>query len=150
MLLERLLDTSANSTVGSNSTFDPENVNLVTADPTAVICYLTLGQNQYSGGLGVRISALFVILIVSTAATFFPVLAATKPSLRIPVYVYLFARFFGAGVIVATAFIQYVFFSIISPSRSCIPSLLVLMPCPLTQAPVSSTPRTAKSAPRPA
>jgi solute carrier family 39 (zinc transporter), member 1/2/3 len=128
MLLERLLDTSANSTVGSNSTFDPENVNLVTADPTAVICYLTLGQNQYSGGLGARISALFVILIVSTAATFFPVLAATKPSLRIPVYVYLFARFFGAGVIVATAFIQYVFFSPSSRHPTPVPSLLLLMP----------------------
>ena len=118
-LVERLIDTSANATVGSNSTFDPQNVDLDTADPTAITCYLTLGQNQYSGGLGARISALFVILIVSTAATFFPVLAAKVPMLRIPVYVYLFARYFGAGVIVATAFIQYVFFSIISPSRSC-------------------------------
>jgi hypothetical protein len=112
MIHRRLLDTSENSTVGSNSTFDPQNVNLDTADPTAVTCYLTLGQNQYSGGLGARISALFVILIVSTAATFFPVLASKMPRLRIPLYVYMFARYFGAGVIIATAFVQYVFFSI--------------------------------------
>lgn len=55
---------------------------------------------------GVRISALFVILVVSTSLTFFPVLAARVRWCRIPLYVYLFARYFGAGVIVATAFIQ--------------------------------------------
>src|SRR5271156_6604464 len=92
----------------SNSTFDPNNVNLDAADPTEITCYLGLGQNAYSGQLGARISALFVILIVSSAATFFPVLAARLPRLRIPIYVYLFARYFGAGIIVATAFIQYV------------------------------------------
>jgi zinc transporter 1/2/3 len=92
----------------SNSTFDPNNVDLDTADPTEIACYLGLGQNEYNGGLGARISALFVILIVSTAATFFPVLAARLPKLRIPIYVYLFARYFGAGVIIATAFIQCV------------------------------------------
>jgi solute carrier family 39 (zinc transporter), member 1/2/3 len=100
----------------SNSTFDPQNVDLDTADPTAITCYLTLGQNEYNWALGARISALFVILIVSTAATFFPVLAARMPKLRIPIYVYLFARYFGAGVIIATAFIQYVLFSFSSTS----------------------------------
>ena len=89
-----------------DSTFDPNNVNLDVADPVDVICYLTLGQNEYNGQLGARISALFVILVVSTAATFFPVIAARIPKLRIPIYVYLFARYFGAGVIIATAFIQ--------------------------------------------
>lgn len=90
----------------SNSTFDPNNVDLDTADPTDVTCYLSLGSNEYNGQLGARVSALFVILILSTVATFFPVLAARLPRLRIPIYVYLFARYFGAGVIIATAFIQ--------------------------------------------
>ena len=36
----------------------------------------------------------------------FPVVAKRVPRLRIPLYVYLFARYFGAGVIVATAFIH--------------------------------------------
>jgi zinc transporter 1/2/3 len=49
---------------------------------------------------------LFVILIVSSVGTFFPVLAVKVPRFKIPLYVYLFARYFGAGVIVATAFIQ--------------------------------------------
>jgi zinc transporter 1/2/3 len=86
--------------------FDPSNVDLDTVDPTAVICYMQAGKNEYNGQLGARISALFVILIVSTAATFFPVVAARIRWVRINIYVYLFARYFGAGVIIATAFIQ--------------------------------------------
>jgi zinc transporter 1/2/3 len=89
-----------------SSGFDPSNVDLSTADPKDVICALTLGQNQYDGRLGVRVSALFVILIASSACTFFPVVAARVRWARINIYVYLFARYFGAGVIIATAFIQ--------------------------------------------
>lgn len=88
--------------------FDPQNVNLSIADPTAVICALAESGNEYNGSLGARISAIFVIGLVSSAATFFPVLAARVRWLRINIYVYLFARYFGAGVIIATAFIQYV------------------------------------------
>lgn len=90
-----------------SSAFDPTDVNLTTADPKDVICYILAGVNEYNGHLGARISALFVILVVSTAATFFPVIAVRVPWLRINIYVYLFARYFGAGVIIATAFIQY-------------------------------------------
>ncbi|THW72530.1 ZIP zinc/iron transport family [Aureobasidium pullulans] len=86
--------------------FNPELVNLTTADPTQVICALNASGNDYDGRLGARISALFVILIVSTAVTFFPVAAKRVRWLKIPLYVYLFARYFGAGVIVATAFIH--------------------------------------------
>jgi hypothetical protein len=93
-----------------SSDFDPTNVDLSTADPAAVVCYLNAGGNEYNGRLGARISALFVILIVSSAATFFPVIAARVRWVRINIYVYLFARYFGAGVIIATAFIQYVLF----------------------------------------
>ncbi|MCJ1482078.1 high-affinity Zn(2+) transporter zrt1 [Schaereria dolodes] len=90
----------------SSITFDANNVDLDTADPTQVICYLANSGNDYDGRLGARISALFVILIVSTAVTFFPVVAKRVRWLKIPLYVYLFARYFGAGVIVATAFIH--------------------------------------------
>jgi solute carrier family 39 (zinc transporter), member 1/2/3 len=86
--------------------FNPADVNLDTADPTQIICYIFAGKNEYNGRLGARISALFVILIVSSAATFFPVVAARVSWVRINIYVYLFARYFGAGVIIATAFIQ--------------------------------------------
>lgn len=88
------------------SDFDPHNVDLDTIDPVQITCYLNSEGNEYDGRLGARISAIFVILIVSSAATFFPVLAKRAPRLRIPLYVYLFAKYFGAGVIVATAFIH--------------------------------------------
>ncbi|KAB8271081.1 Zinc/iron permease [Aspergillus minisclerotigenes] len=86
--------------------FDPNNVDLDTADPAEIICYLNASENDYDGRLGARISAIFVILIISTTVTFFPVLAKRVPRLHVPLYVYLFARYFGAGVIVATAFIH--------------------------------------------
>ena len=88
------------------STFDPTSVNLDTTDLSQIICYLTDQANNYDGHLGARVSALFVILTVSTACTFFPVVARRVRWLKIPLYVYLFARYFGAGVIVATAFIH--------------------------------------------
>ncbi|KAL6230676.1 hypothetical protein BDW75DRAFT_248455 [Aspergillus navahoensis] len=86
--------------------FNPNSVDLDTADPREVICYMNAGENDYDGRLGARISAIFVIFIVSTAVTLFPMLAKRIPRLHIPHYVYLFARYFGAGVIIATAFIH--------------------------------------------
>ncbi|KAL7903047.1 Zinc/iron permease [Trichoderma sp. SZMC 28014] len=90
----------------ADTDFNPQSVDLDTADQRDIICYLNRGGNEYNGRLGVRISALFVIMTVSTAVTFFPVLATRVRRLRIPLYVYLFARYFGAGVIIATAFIH--------------------------------------------
>lgn len=90
----------------SSTDFDPANVDLSTASETDIVCYFALSGNDYNGRLGARISALFVILIVSTCVTFFPVVAKRVKWLKVPLYVYLFARYFGAGVIVATAFIH--------------------------------------------
>ncbi|KIX07661.1 uncharacterized protein Z518_02314 [Rhinocladiella mackenziei CBS 650.93] len=87
-------------------TFNPNNVDLNTADPRDVICAINFSGNDYNGQLGARISAIFVILVVSTGTTFFPVIAKRVPRLHIPLYVYLFVRYFGSGVIVATAFIH--------------------------------------------
>ncbi|KAI4943637.1 hypothetical protein J4E91_009274 [Alternaria rosae] len=86
--------------------FDPSNVDLTTADKTQVICYFTVSENEYNGLLGARISSIFVIGFVSTLVTYFPVIARRKPSWKIPLGLYTFARFFGSGVIVATAFIH--------------------------------------------
>jgi zinc transporter 1/2/3 len=85
---------------------DGTNVDLNTADPAAVVCYINHATNEYNGQLGARISSVFVILVLSTVVTFFPVMATRTTRFKIPLYVYLFARYFGAGVIVATAFIQ--------------------------------------------
>ena len=91
-----------------SAAFDPTHVDLTDPDldPAAVVCFLQAGSPDFSGGIGVRISAIFVVLIVSSVVTFFPVTATRSTRFKIPLYVYLFARYFGAGVIVATAFIQ--------------------------------------------
>ncbi|KAK3312538.1 Zinc/iron permease [Apodospora peruviana] len=94
------------STTSVDGGFDPTNVNLTEADPRDIICYLNAGGNDYDGRVGLRISALFVILITSSATTLFPVLATQVRKFCVPLYVYLFARYFGAGVIIATAFIH--------------------------------------------
>ncbi|OJJ64227.1 hypothetical protein ASPSYDRAFT_38911 [Aspergillus sydowii CBS 593.65] len=86
--------------------FNPENVNLSTASKEDVLCYFALSENDYNGHIGARISSIFVILFVSSAFTVFPVLAKRFPSWKIPFGVYLFARYFGTGVIVATAFVH--------------------------------------------
>ncbi|KAI5210906.1 hypothetical protein AUEXF2481DRAFT_68383 [Aureobasidium subglaciale EXF-2481] len=86
--------------------FDPSNVNLNTASARDIICYLQLGENEYNGHLPARISAIFVMFFVSTLGTAFPYLGKRMPKLRIPHSVYLFARYFGSGVIISTAFIH--------------------------------------------
>ena len=85
---------------------DPTCVNLDTAPARDVACYILSSPNDYDGDLGARISSVFVILFVSSAVTYFPVLATRVKRLHIPLYVYLFARYFGTGVIIATGFIQ--------------------------------------------
>lgn len=61
---------------------DPYNVNLSSADPRAVTCYILRASNDYNGQLGARISAIFVIMVVSTAVTFFPVLVSILSSAK--------------------------------------------------------------------
>ncbi|KAJ4294154.1 hypothetical protein N0V90_007844 [Kalmusia sp. IMI 367209] len=91
-----------------SSDFDPNKVNLTSPDfdLRQVICYINGEGNEYDGHLAARISSIFVIFAVSTVVTFFPVVAKRMPKLRIPTTAYQFARFFGAGVIIATAFVH--------------------------------------------
>ncbi|QLG72912.1 hypothetical protein HG535_0D06210 [Zygotorulaspora mrakii] len=71
-----------------------------------VIQGVYFGGNDYNGWLGARISSIFVILFVSTACTLFPVVSKRVKWLKVHKYVYQFARNFGTGVIVATAYIH--------------------------------------------
>lgn len=72
------------------------------------VCYINgaFDGNDYNGSLGARISSIFVIMVISTFVTIFPLLAIRFKRLKIPLYGYLFARYFGTGVIVATAFVH--------------------------------------------
>ncbi|KAF4610702.1 hypothetical protein D9613_006917 [Agrocybe pediades] len=53
-----------------------------------------------------RIVAIFVILIGSSAGALFPILARRSKWLHVPKSVFDFAKYFGSGVIIATAFIH--------------------------------------------
>lgn len=91
--------------------WSPENVTIADDSVSDAWKYCTLqgvyfGGNEYNGSLGARISSIFVILAASTALTLFPLICKQVSWLRIHKYVYLFARSFGTGVILATAFIH--------------------------------------------
>ncbi|TID19217.1 hypothetical protein CANINC_003787 [Pichia inconspicua] len=60
---------------------------------------------DFSGDIGARIGAIFVIGIVSTFVTVFPLLSQ-KYKWKLSIWFYLFAKYFGAGVILATAFVH--------------------------------------------
>lgn len=64
------------------------------------------GGNEYDGRLGVRISAIFVILVGSLWGAWFPVFAKRRPGLKVPEVAFFIAKYFGSGVIIATAFIH--------------------------------------------
>ncbi|KAK9447917.1 Zinc/iron permease [Limtongia smithiae] len=91
--------------------YDPNviTVNSTEVDDSWKICVLEgvyFGANDYSGDMGARISSVFVILVVSTCFTMFPLVARNVQSLKVPVMAYQVARNFGTGVIVATAFVH--------------------------------------------
>jgi zinc transporter 1/2/3 len=62
--------------------------------------------DKYDGRLGIRISAIFVILVGSFLGAWFPVFAARHKGVGVPEWAFFVAKYFGSGVIVATAFIH--------------------------------------------
>ncbi|EST09726.1 Zinc/iron permease [Kalmanozyma brasiliensis GHG001] len=66
-----------------------------------------------TGSTGLRIGAIFIIWATSTAMTLFPVLTRRVPRLHINKEAFDFAKYFGSGVIIATAFIH-----LLSPAAS--------------------------------
>ncbi|KAF2161691.1 hypothetical protein M409DRAFT_58778 [Zasmidium cellare ATCC 36951] len=66
--------------------------------------------NKFDGRIGLRISSIFVILVGSALGAIVPVYAArsrgTSKDLKVPEQVFFVARYFGSGVILATALIH--------------------------------------------
>lgn len=93
-----------------------------TADAAASSSPACESDNDYNGRMGVRISAIFVILVGSMAGecnswfylftvnifagAMFPVFARRRTNNRILDLAFFFAKYFGSGVIIATAFIH--------------------------------------------
>ncbi|EGW33409.1 uncharacterized protein SPAPADRAFT_60768 [Spathaspora passalidarum NRRL Y-27907] len=64
-------------------------------------------DNDYDGAnFGARISSIFVILATSAFGCLFPLLSSRYSFLRLPPWCFVIAKYFGSGVIVATAFIH--------------------------------------------
>lgn len=77
------------------------------ADPSdsgdAVSCDPGGGADTY---FGLRVASVFIILVASSSGALFPVIARRTKWMRIPKSVFEFAKYFGSGVIIATAFIH--------------------------------------------
>lgn len=64
-------------------------------------------DNEYNGEhYAARISSVFVVLVASAFGSFFPVLSSRYSFIRMPPVCFFIAKFFGSGVIIATAFIH--------------------------------------------
>ncbi|CAH6721069.1 zinc-regulated transporter 2 [[Candida] jaroonii] len=64
------------------------------------------GNDFNNAHMGARISSVFVILITSSAGAFLPILSSKYSFIRMPSWLFFGAKYFGTGVIVATAFIH--------------------------------------------
>ena len=62
--------------------------------------------NDYDGRLGLRVASIFIIWITSSIGAVFPVIARRQQGNRLPEWPFFIAKYFGSGVIVATAFIH--------------------------------------------
>jgi solute carrier family 39 (zinc transporter), member 1/2/3 len=62
--------------------------------------------NKYNGRIGLRIAAIFVIWLGSSLGACFPIFAKRNKGLKVPEWTFFVAKYFGSGVIVATAFIH--------------------------------------------
>ncbi|EWY79742.1 hypothetical protein FOYG_17136 [Fusarium oxysporum NRRL 32931] len=89
--------TAADPAVPSDNPPEPGSF-IVTIDCSA--------GNEYDGRLGLRISAIFVILVGSLLGCLIPIVLTRSPNLRVPMLAFFVIKYFGSGVIIATAFIH--------------------------------------------
>ena len=83
-------------------------IGLVTREETTLTPTLkpSCDSSQETGRLGVRISSIFVIWLGSLAGALFPIVARHYRGSGVLGWVFFIAKYFGSGVIVATAFIH--------------------------------------------
>ncbi|TVY47087.1 Zinc-regulated transporter [Lachnellula occidentalis] len=62
--------------------------------------------NGYDGRIGVRISSIFVIGFGAMLGALLPIAAARTKRMRVPPLAFFITKYFGSGVIIATAFIH--------------------------------------------
>lgn len=85
-------------------------------------------ENEYDGRMGLRISAIFVILFGSLLGAVFPVFAKRRKSKLVPNWVFFVVKYFGSGVIVATAFIHLLAPAHEALSNECLTGVITVYP----------------------
>ncbi|SPO06298.1 related to ZRT2 - Zinc transporter II [Cephalotrichum gorgonifer] len=91
------------------------------------------GGNEFDGRIGLRVSAIFVILVGSFLGCITPLLLARFPERRVPSIALFGVRYFGSGVIVATAFIHLLAPAIESLTSPCLPEGSIITEYPWTE-----------------
>ncbi|KAG7443574.1 ZIP-like iron-zinc transporter [Guyanagaster necrorhizus] len=79
------------------------SMHILAKDDEATNCGSGGGADSY---FGLRVASIFIILVGSSSGALFPVLARRSTWLHVPTAVFDFAKYFGSGVIIATAFIH--------------------------------------------
>ncbi|KAL5115954.1 low-affinity Zn(2+) transporter zrt2 [Pleosporales sp. CAS-2024a] len=87
-------------------------------------------SNGYDGRIGVRISAIFVILVGSLFGAIFPTFAKRSRTKLVPSWVFFVAKYFGSGVIVATAFIHLLAPANEALTNECLTGVMTAYPWP--------------------
>ncbi|RKP32376.1 ZIP zinc/iron transport family [Metschnikowia bicuspidata] len=84
--------------------------------------------NKYNGMMSLRISSIFVILVGSAFGSFFPLMCSRYSFLKLPPYFFFFCKYFGSGVIVATAFIHLLYPASNALSDDCLGAVWLAYP----------------------
>jgi len=98
---------------------EPLHAELAKRQDAKPSCGSTGDRGTYNVGL--HVFALFLILVLSTLACSFPVIARRFPDLPIPHRFLFLSRHFGTGVLIATAFIHLLPTAFISMTDPCLP-----------------------------
>lgn len=77
-----------------------------TVDATNSVTVSCDNGNEYDGRLGLRISSIFVIMAGSCFGAVAPIILARSSRMKVPKTAFFIAKYFGSGVIIATAFIH--------------------------------------------
>ncbi|KAG0148866.1 hypothetical protein CROQUDRAFT_669568 [Cronartium quercuum f. sp. fusiforme G11] len=91
---------------------------------------LTDSINEFTGRLGLRVAAIFIILATSLFGTLFPILTRRSTLFVVPPGLYEFAKYFGSGVIIATAYIHLLAPASEALSSSCLTGIWTVYPWP--------------------
>ncbi|KAI5919267.1 Zinc/iron permease [Camillea tinctor] len=77
--------------------------------------------NEYDGRMGLRISAIFVILVGSVLGAITPILLARGSKMKVNGAAFFIAKYFGSGVIIGTAFMHLLSPAFAALTSPCLP-----------------------------